>query len=104
MEAWQQAINTELQEALYKVKEQVHKSAELVYKCQRDVEALAAGRLPTPPHPIGKDGEPSTALADAATSSAVAERIRVLEATLSAHERALLTSVAAGADAEAEDD
>jgi hypothetical protein len=86
VEAWQQAINTELQTALSKVKEQVHKSADLVYKCQRDVEAVAAGRLPDP---TGKTGEPSAAPVDADASSAVVKRIRILEAKLSAHEMAL---------------
>ena len=89
VEAWQQAVNTELRDALSKVKEQVHKSAEVVDKCQRDVEALAAGRAPSPPSPEGGAGEPSAPVADAAAFAAMAKRIKVLEATLSAHEMAL---------------
>jgi hypothetical protein len=89
VEAWQQAINTELQSALSKVKEQVHKNAEVVGKCLRDVEAVAAGRAPSPHSPKGEAGEPCAPVADAAAFAAMAKRIKVLEATLSAHEMAL---------------
>ena len=93
VEAWQQAINTELQAALTKVKEQVHRNAEVVGKCQRDVEAMAAGRPPSA-KAGGKEGGAAAAAAgagssDAAIVAALGKRIKVLEATLSAHEMAL---------------
>ena len=50
------------------------------------MEALAAGRPPTPPLPIGKAGEPSIAPADATVTAAMARRIKALDAALSAHE------------------
>jgi archaellum component FlaC len=81
VEAWQQAINTELQSALGKVKEQVFKNADAVQKVTRDVEALTGDK------PAGADG--GKAPPDAAAQTALQKRVKVLEATLAAHEMAL---------------
>jgi hypothetical protein len=97
VEAWQQAINTELQAALTKVKEQVHRNADVVGKCQRDVDALAAGRPPSAKGGEGGAGKAeagaagggSSSGAEAAAIATMTKRIKVLEATLSAHEMAL---------------
>ena len=88
VEAWQQAINTELQSALSKVKEQVFKNADAVQKVAHDVEGLAGGKPPE-----GGDGAAAAAGAkgphDAAAQAALQKRVKVLEATLAAHEMAL---------------
>ncbi len=83
VEAWQQAINTELQSALGKVKEQVHKNADAVQKVERDVEALTSGGG-------APGGEGAKLPVDAAAAqAALQKRVKVLEATLAAHEMAL---------------
>ena len=97
VEAWQRAVNAEMQAALTKVKDQVHRNAEVVGKCQRDVEALAAGRPPSPEggkeHSAGGggsgSGSDSGSGAEKGVVLAMGKRIKVLEATLSAHEMAL---------------
>jgi archaellum component FlaC len=88
VEAWQQAINTELQSALGKVKEQVFKNADAVQTVAHDVEGLTGGKPPE-----GGDGAAAAAGAkgphDAAAQAALQKRVKVLEATLAAHEMAL---------------